>query len=353
MMFMFSGQDSQYIDMGKHFYRHETIFRDAADRCAEILRPFMDIDLRQAMYPTQENDETAVTLLRQTQYIQPTLFAIEYALAQLWESWGVRPANMIGHNIEEFVAACLSGVCSLKDGLELGALVATRACMMGKLPKDSMLSVRLTAKMLEKHLSNDLEIVAINGPSLCIVSGLTDEVANLQQCSESKEVVCCPLYTSYAFHSLMMNCIIEPFVALVKTIQLSPPQIPFVSTQTLWQQSERVLLEIYPCRTTTATLEDQQAKDLKRQIAISSLSSNADDDTKCAAILQAISQLWLARIGTDKQAFYADEYQHQVPLPTYAFKQKCYWIDPKPTPDAILKSHPSHQVIAHLLRTGA
>jgi amino acid adenylation domain-containing protein len=371
VVFMFPGQGSQYIDMGKHFYRHEAVFRDAVDRCAEILRPFMDIDLRQVMYPTQGDNETAATLLRQTQYTQPALFAIEYALSQLWESWGIRPAAMIGHSIGEFVAACISGVFSLKDGLEL---VATRARMMGKLPGGSMLSVRLPAEVLEQRLSKDLAIAAINGPSLCVVSGPTDVIEQLQQILESEEVVCRPLHTSHAFHSPMMDSIIEPFADLAKTIQLSAPRIPFVSTvtadwitdaqatdpmywashlrstvrfaegiKTLWQQPERVLLEVGP-RTTTATLARQQAKDLKQQVAISSLGSTAEDDAECAAILYAIGQLWQAGVEIDEQAFYADEYRRRVPLPTYPFERKRYWIDPKPTSSSIVAEHPTDAI---------
>jgi amino acid adenylation domain-containing protein len=361
VVLMFPGQGSQYLNMGQHFYQHESVFRDEVDRCAEILQPLLAQDIRQIMYPLQENSETATALLRQTQYTQPALFVLEYALAKLWQSWGIHPAAMIGHSIGEFVAACLSGVFSLENGLKL---VATRARMMGKLPEGSMLSVRLPAETLEKRLNSDLAIAAINGPSLCVVSGPTDTIARLQQSLESEEIVCRPLHTSHAFHSPMMDSVIEPFAELIKTVQLSPPQIPFVSTvtadwitdaqatdpmywathlrstvrfaegvQTLWQQPERVLLEVGP-RTTTATLARQQAKDLKRQIAISSLGSTADDHAECAAILQAIGQLWLAGVKLDPQIFYADEYRHRVPLPTYPFERKRYWIDPKPASDS-------------------
>jgi amino acid adenylation domain-containing protein len=370
VVFMFPGQGSQYLNMGKYFYEHEIVFRDAVNRCAEILHPLLDCDLLQVIYPSQssdDNDEVATSLLRQTQYTQPALFTIEYALAQLWQSWGIRPAAMIGHSIGEFVAACLSGVFSLEDGLKL---VATRARMMGALPSGSMLSVRLPAEVLHKRLSDDLAIAAVNGASLCVVAGPTEVVNNLQQQLEAEEIVCRTLHTSHAFHSPMMDPIIEPFAEMVKTVQLSPPKIPFVSTVTtewitdaqatdpmywashlratvrfaegakrLWEQPERVLLEVGP-RTTTATLARQQAKDIKRQIAISSLGSTADNDAEWAAILQAIGQLWLAGVDLDRQQFYADEYRHRIPLPTYPFERKRYWIDPKPAIEQILSLPP-------------
>lgn len=359
VVFMFPGQGSQYLHMGKYFYEHEIVFREAVDLCAEILKPLLDRDLLQVIYPPQsdDGDEAATALLRQTQYTQPALFTIEYALAMLWQSWGIRPAAMIGHSIGEFVAACLSGVFSLEDGLKL---VATRARMMGALPSGSMLSVRLAADVLQKRLSADLAIAAVNGALLCVVAGPTEQVDNLQRELEAEEIICRTLHTSHAFHSPMMDPIIEPFAAMVKTIELFPPQIPFVSTVTadwitdaqatdpmywashlratvrfaegakkLWEQPARVLLEVGP-RTTTATLARQQSKDIKRQIAISSLGSTANDDAEWIAILQAIGQLWLAGVDLDRKQFYADEYRHRIPLPTYPFERKRYWIDPKP-----------------------
>lgn len=356
VVFMFPGQGSQYVNMGQNLYDREPIFRAAVDQCSELLRPFLPRDLREVMYPSVA-DEAAAALLRQTLYTQPALFTIEYALAQLWISWGIKPAALIGHSIGEFVAACLAGVFSLSDALKL---VATRAQMMWDLPGGSMLSVRLPAAEVEKRLGSDLAIAAINGASLCVVSGATDAVAQLQQELEAEEIVCKPLHTSHAFHSPMMDAIVAPFAEVVKGINLTPPQIPFVSTvttdwitdaqatdplywanhlratvrfaegvQTLWQNPDRVLLEIGP-RATATTLARQQAKDLQRQSAIASLGSSAQDDAEWLAIMQAIGQLWLAGVSLDWQAFYADELRHRIPLPTYPFERQRYWIEPKP-----------------------
>jgi amino acid adenylation domain-containing protein len=360
VVFMFPGQGSQYIQMGRYLYDQEPVFRATVNRCAEILQPLLDLDLRQVLYPTpadKQTDEQAVARLNQTRYTQPALFTIEYALAQLWQSWGVQPAAMIGHSIGEFVAACLAGVFSLADALKL---VATRAQMMWHLPSGSMLSVRLAATEVAAYLSPELAIAAINGSSLCVVSGPTAAVAQLQQDLETKEIVCKPLHTSHAFHSAMMAPIIAPFAELVQTIELSAPTLPFVSTvtatwitpeqatdphywashlretvrfaegvQTLWQQPERILLEVGP-RTTTATLARQQATDLKQQVAIASLGSTATDDAEWIALLKAIGQLWLAGVTIDWQAFYARETRQRLPLPTYPFERQRYWIDPLP-----------------------
>ena len=364
VVFMFPGQGSQYINMGLNLYQHESVFSEAIDRCAEILKPLLNQDLRDIIYPTDGDGEAAATALRQTVYTQPALFAIEYALAQLWMSWGVRPSAMIGHSIGEFVAACLAEVFSLEDGLKL---VATRGRMMWELPPGSMLSVLLPAATIAARLTGDLAIAAINGPSLSVVSGPTDAVALLQAELESEGIICRSLHTSHAFHSPMMAPIVAPFTEVVKTIPLAAPKIPFVSTvtadwitdaqaldpgywashlqatvrfadgvKTLWQQSDRVLLEVGP-RTTTTILARQQAQHVKQQIAIASLGSTAESNGEWLSLLQAIGQLWLAGVTPDWTAFYVDEYRHRLPLPTYPFARQRHWIDPKPFHSAIVE----------------
>ena len=357
VVFMFPGQGSQYVNMGANLYQTEPVFRAAVDRCAEILMPLLGRDLRTILYPSDTDRDAATIELRQTQFTQPAIFTVEYALAQLWQSWGIQPAAAIGHSIGEFVAACLAGVFSLTDGLKL---IATRGRMMGDLPAGAMLSVLLPAAEVADYLSAELAIAAINGPSLCVVSGPTALVAALQHQLEAKEIVCKPLHTSHAFHSPMMEPILPAFAELAKTIELSPPQIPFVSTvtgtwitdtqatdylywtnhlratvrfaegiQTLWQVPERVLVEVGP-RTTAATLARQQIKDRHRQVAISSLGSSADDNAEWTSIIHAIGQLWRVGVEIDWNTFYRNEYRHRTPLPTYPFERQRYWIDPKP-----------------------
>ncbi|MEH2084704.1 MAG: beta-ketoacyl synthase N-terminal-like domain-containing protein [Nostoc sp.] len=367
VIFMFPGQGSQYVNMGLNLYNYEPVFQEAVDECAEILKPLLGRDLREIIYPAPSDAhgglrlrETAVISLRQTCFTQPALFVIEYALAQLWQSWGVKPQGMIGHSIGEFVAACIAGVFSLEDAL---MLVATRGRFMWELPAGAMLSVRLPAKELKLRLSAELAIAAINGPSLCVVSGPTEAIAVLQKQLESEEVVCRHLHTSHAFHSPMMDSIIHPFAEVVGKVKLSPPQIPFVSTvtadwitaqqatdpmywathlrqtvrfaegvQTLWQEPERLLLEVGP-RITTTTLARQQAKDIKQQIAIPSLGDNAANEAEWTVLLKAVGQLWLAGVSIDWNNFYQRETRQRIPLPTYPFESQRFWIDPLPHPN--------------------
>ena len=349
--FMFPGQASQYVNMGLNLYEHEPVFRQEIDQCAEILEPLLGRDLRGVLY-AEEHDSKAAELLENTCFTQPAMFTIEYALARLWENWGVRPAAMIGHSVGEYVAACLAGVFSLEHAL---MLVATRGRMMQELPRGTMLSVHLPAAQLEPGLSPEISIAAVNGPSLCVASGPIEPVAALQRRLEDEKVICRRLHTSHAFHSPMMDSMIEPFAQQVRSLALSPPSIPFISTvtgtwitpeqatdpvywgrhlratvrfadgiQNLLEEPGRVLLEVGPRKTSTF-LALQQAKD-QRQPVISSLSDSATDHTEWTSILSALGKLWLVGVDIDWTTFYAQEKRHRVSLPTYPFERRRYWI---------------------------
>ena len=140
VVFMFPGQGAQFAGMGADLYQQETVFRDVVDRCAELLRPSLQEDVRDILFPSAEGEAEAREKIRQTRFTQPALFVVEYALATLWMSWGVRPTAMIGHSVGEFVAACLAGVLKLEDAV---TLIAHRAELLQSMPPGSMLAVRL------------------------------------------------------------------------------------------------------------------------------------------------------------------------------------------------------------------
>ena len=156
--------------------------------------------------------------LNQTYMTQPALFVIEYALAKLWMEWGIKPQAMIGHSIGEYVAACLAGVFSLEDAL---GLVAARGRLMQSMPGGSMLSVGLAEDVVISLLGAELSLAAVNGPGMCVVAGLVEAVDQLERQLTDQGVACQRLPTSHAFHSAMMEPILEPFVRLVEKIQLS------------------------------------------------------------------------------------------------------------------------------------
>lgn len=358
VVFMFPGQGSQYIGMGAVLYRDEIVFKEAVDRCAAHLQPLLGRDLREVMFAAEGNAD-AEQLLKQTYWTQPALFTIGYSLAQLWMSWGIKPAALIGHSIGEFVAATIAGVFSLEDAL---TVVASRSKLMQDCPGGSMLSVRLPEKEILPLLNSHVSIAAVNGPQLCVVAGPHEEIQKLQRQWESREIMCKPLHTSHAFHSPMMDPVVAPFLKVVEQVKLNAPQIPILSTvDTVWLSDEQaknpkywaghlratvrfaegvkalwadkpghLMLELGP-RNTASTLARQQAIDPKTQKAVSSLGDTAVNDAEWTHLLSAIGQLWLNGISIDYNAFYALEQRKHIPLPGYPFEHKEYWLDPPAT----------------------
>jgi acyl transferase domain-containing protein len=226
---MFAGQGTQEVNMGLELYRQEAMFRAEVDRCAQLLEPHLGSDLRSVLYPPEEQIEAAGKLLNQTQYAQPALFVVEYALARLWMEWGVRPAALIGHSIGEYVAACLAGVLSLEAAL---ALVAARGRLMQELPEGTMMAVALPESDVLPLLGSQLSLASVNAPDLCVVSGATQAVDEFERRMISRGVFCKRLQTSHAFHSAMMEPILLPFVDEVKRVKLNPPLVPYLSNVT-------------------------------------------------------------------------------------------------------------------------
>ncbi|EAZ91774.1 type I polyketide synthase [Crocosphaera chwakensis] len=351
IVFMFTGQGSQYINMGRDLYETETIFRETCDQCFAILKPHVNGDLKQIIYSDTDNIETASQQLQETALTQPALFIIEYALAKLWISWGITPKAMIGHSIGEYVAACLANVFSLEDAL---MLVANRGKMMQKMPSGTMLSVNLSAEDIEPFLDKNLALAAINSPNLCVVSGDLQAIDNLEKKLTENRINCRRLHTSHAFHSSMMEPIVNPFTELVKTVSLNTPTIPFISNVTgnwindaeatapiywgrqlrqpvkfypgmskLLEQGSSIFLEVGPGRTLnslTRQIDPQQR-------VFSSLRHPKDQGSDIGFILQTLGQLWLAGININWEKFYQEEERDRLPLPTYAFERQRYWIE--------------------------
>ena len=354
--FMFPGQGSQYIDMGRELYETEPTFRQQVDRCADLAQPLLKLDLRSLIYPHPKDADIAAEKLKQTAITQPALFTIEYALAQLWMSWGISPQVMLGHSIGEYVAACLAGVFSLADAL---MLVVLRGQLMQQLPAGAMLAVFLPAVEVKALLDDTVTLAAVNAPSLSVVSGTCEAIAALAAKLTDQNIGCRCLHTSHAFHSAMMEPILEPFVAAVKQVKLHSPQIPFISNLTgtwitaevatdpyywaqhlrhtvqfsagmteLLQQPNRILLEVGPGRT-LCTFARQHSQQASGQVVLPSLCHPQERDSDVAFLLNILSRLWLAGAAINWSGFYADQKRYRVPLPTYPFERQRYWIDPQ------------------------
>ena len=351
--FMFPGQGSQYPNMGSELYQTLPVFREQVDGCAEILRTHLGFDLREVLYPKTVSDDVRQRLT-ETGAAQPAIFTIEYALAKLWMSWGIEPQAMIGHSIGEFVAACLADVFSLEEAL---ALVAARGRMMQRLPAGAMLSVRLPEAEIRARLNGQLALAASNGPALSVVSGPFDAVEKLEKELDQQGVMFRRLVTSHAFHSAMMNPIVEPFTDQVKKVRLRAPKLPYVSTVTaawitaeeatnpaywgshlrhpvlfsrsiveLGKTSDLILLEVGAGNILT-TLARQHTKELGERVMVPSLPDASGTQSDWATMLSAVGSLWSAGVQINWPKLYEGEQHQRVSLPTYAFDRKSYWIE--------------------------
>ena len=355
--FMFPGQGVQYPNMGLELYRSARAYRDALDVCADLLKTYLDADLREVLFPAEGSTEQTRARLNQTQFAQPAIFATEYALAKLWMSWGIQPAAMIGHSVGEFVAACLAGVFTLPEALRL---IATRGRLMQGLPGGAMLSVNLSEADLSGMLEGDLGIAAVNGPALCVVAGPYDQIANLEARLAEKNIQHRRLHTSHAFHSSMMDPILEPFAACVQSVELAPPQIPYVSCVTgswikdeeatsveywarhfrqpvrfsdgiahLRKDSKNLLLEVGPGRILQVLARKHPTGDQGEQIVASSLTEpvSTEDRGDYRSMLAALGTLWSAGVKPDWASVHENAKRVKVSLPTYPFARERYWIE--------------------------
>ena len=347
--FLFSGQGSQHTGMAAGLYRTEAAHREAVDRCATLLQPHLGADIRELMFA----DNEAVTI-NETRFAQPALFTTEYALACLWKSWGVVPTSMLGHSIGEYVAAHLAGVLSLDDAL---AVVAARGRLMQALPTGAMAAVHLPAAELRRRLDPGIDIAAVNGPSLCTISGPGDRMADLLARLKREAIETVALKTSHAFHSAMMEPALAPFEAVFKGVALTPPAIPYVSNVTgTWITAEQAtspayyaaqlrravefeagirtltadpaiaLLEVGPGTVLATMARMTVGKDRAARVT-SSLPHVSDKRPDTEAIREAAGRLWLCGVTVDWSAMYAGVTPRRVPLPTYPFERQRHWVE--------------------------
>jgi acyl transferase domain-containing protein len=356
-----SGQGSQYPDMGLGLYRSEPTFRQQLDRCAAALTPHLGFDLRGVIYPADADRADTGGRLERTAVTQPALFAVEYALARLWQEWGLTPRAFIGHSIGEYVAACLAGVMSLEDAL---ALVALRGRLMDALPGGSMLAVPLPEERVLEMVGHNgsIAVAAVNAPGMCVLSGPDEAVERFRVEMARQGLGCRRLHTSHAFHSAMMEPILGEFERAVSRVELRPPQVAYLSNVTgnwikpeeatspdYWARHIRqtvrfadgvaqiaaypdlALVEVGPGRT-LCTLVRQQLGAATTHLVVPSLRSHEEEVADDAFLVTAAARLWVGGVRLDWRGFHAHERRRRVPLPTYPFERKRYWVGPLDTP---------------------
>lgn len=355
VVFMFPGGGAQHINMALDLYRHEPAFRKEVDSGAEILKPMLGYDLRPFIYPEEGQTEDRTRQMSRTSTALPALFLIEYALAKLWMTWGVQPKAMIGHSLGEYVTACLAGVFSLEDAL---SLVVLRGRLFEQLPCGAMLSVPLPEDKLRPLLKGDLSIAAVNAPDQCVVSGPVAAIESMASLLTEQEIEFRRLHIDVAAHSEMVTPILQPFGDFLESLDLQPPVIPYISNvtgtwitdeeatspqyyvrhlrhtvrfsegiQELLKDSSRALMEVGPGQT-LSTLARSQVANSQSHFVISSMRHPYDRQSDYAFLLSALGKLHLAGEPIEWAGFYASEQRRRVPLPTYPFEGRRYWIEP-------------------------
>lgn len=347
VVFMFPGQGVQYVNAGRELYESEVAFCQEIDRCAELLKPLLAIDIRHLLFPTAEQSDVAAKQLSQTQFAQPTLFTLEYALAMLWMSWGVKPEAMVGHSIGEYVAACIAGVLRLEDAL---AIVTRRGELMQSAPVGAMLAVALSEAEALSCLNSQpqLSLAAVNAHRQCVVSGPADEIDKLKERLDREGVAHKQLHTSHAFHSSMMDGVTRPFADQIKQIPLNPPGIPYLSNltgtwitseqatdasywvehlrhcvrfgdsvTTILDESDWICLEVGPGESLSKLVKEQAG----RAAVVASMSAQAPQG-ETALMLNALARLWTNGAPFDAQGLYAGEHRRRLSLPTYPFERR-------------------------------
>ncbi|MCX6049160.1 MAG: AMP-binding protein, partial [Chloroflexi bacterium] len=369
--FLFTGQGSQYVNMGRALYETQPVFRDIMNQCAALLAGQLEHPLLDILYPV-EREEIHNSLINETSYTQPALFALEVALATLWQAWGVQPDLLIGHSVGELAAACVAGVFSLADGL---TLVAARGRLMQALPQDGeMVAVQAGEAQVQQAIASyymgtelvEVSIAAINGPDNIVISGQRATVSAIVAQLTATGIKTRPLTVSHAFHSPLMDPILAEFQQIAASITYHQPNRPLVSNvtgklagdeittpeywvrhvreavrfadgvATLHVQGLGVFLEIGPKPTLLGrakaifdlrlTIDEANTLDgiIVNPLYLPSLREGQGDWPQ---LLKSLGELYVQGVEVDWAGFDQAYPRCKVVLPTYPFQRQRHWIE--------------------------
>lgn len=358
LAFVFSGQGEQYVDMGLELYQSEVVFKRAVEECCDIFQAEMQFNLKDILYPALEKREAANALLNETQYTQPALFVIEYATVKLLRSFGISAQFMIGHSLGEYVAAYFAGVFSLADALKI---VARRAQLMSQAARGDMLAVSLSEDLVRPFLNNSVAIAVINAPDLLVISGNSDAMVSVQKKILDKypDTKIQKVRTSHAFHSCLMDSILDSFREFLFGCQFEAVQTPFVSNltgkifakgsvldadywvrhlrqtvrfsdglKTLCDNGVTIFVRIGPGASLHTVLQPYK----KEVVAINTLpqikAAQELRQNAAQSFFDAVGRLSMLGAAINWELFWSEEKRQKLALPTYPFAKTRFWLEP-------------------------
>ena len=353
-VFMYPGGGAQYAGMARDLYDTEPVFREWMDKGLEVLQPRLDYDVRTLLFPAKDALEAADERLKTPSVQLPLIMIVEYALSQLWMSWGVKPSALIGHSMGENTAACVAGVMSFEDCI---GLVHLRGTLFDTVPAGGMLSVVLPVDELKEHLSDDLDIASVNSATLTVATGPAEALDRLEQKLKLADIDCNRIAINIAAHSRMLDPILDAFRDYLRSITLNVPKIPFVSNYTgtwitdadatspdywvahlrnmvrfsegidvLSEVTDRIYLEVGPGRA-MASLAAQGARVNRNQV-MGTLRDRSDDISDDKYFITMLGRFWAMGGKFDWSQLWEGARRKRVALPTYAFQRKPYFIEP-------------------------